>query len=65
MKKKLYLSDTDKKIAGVCGGLADYFGIDAMIIRIIWFVLVFGYGTGLILYLAFWLIVPREGKLQN
>jgi len=65
MKKKLYLSDTDKKIAGVCGGLADYFGIDAMIIRIIWFVLVFGYGTGLILYLAFWLIVPRESKLQN
>jgi len=65
MKKKLYLSDTDKKIAGVCGGLADYFGIDATIIRIIWFVLAFGYGTGLILYLAFWLIVPRESKLQN
>jgi len=64
MKGKLYLSDTNKKIAGVCGGLADYFGIDATIIRIIWFVLAFGYGTGLLLYLAFWLIVPRQGKLM-
>jgi len=63
MAKKLYLSNTDKKIAGVCGGLAEYFGIDATIIRIIWFVLVFGYGTGLLLYLAFWLIVPRENKV--
>jgi len=64
MKGTLYLSDTNKKIAGVCGGLADYFGIDATIIRIIWFVLAFGYGTGLLLYLAFWLIVPRKSKLM-
>lgn len=64
MKGKLYLSDKDKKIAGVCGGLAEYFDIDATIIRIIWFVLAFGYGTGLLLYIAFWLIVPRESKLM-
>lgn len=62
MSKKLYLSNTNKKIAGVCGGLAEYFGIDATIIRIVWFVMAFGYGTGLLLYLAFWLIVPREDK---
>lgn len=61
--KKLYLSDSNKKIAGVCGGLAEYFGIDATIIRIIWFVLAFGYGTGVLLYFAFWLIVPRESKI--
>ena len=36
--KKLYLSDHDKKIGGVCGGLADYFDIDPIILRIIWFV---------------------------
>lgn len=63
MAKTLYLSNTDKKIAGVCGGLAAYLGIDATIIRIIWFVLAFGYGTGLLLYLAFWLIVPRENTI--
>ncbi len=42
--RKLYLSDRDKKIAGVCGGLADYFDIDATIIRIIWFLAAFLYG---------------------
>lgn len=63
MNKKLYLSSTNKKIAGVCGGLAEYFGIDATIIRIIWFVMAFGCGTGLLLYFAFWLIVPRENKI--
>ena len=60
--KKLYLSDTDKKIGGVCGGLAQYFDIDPIIMRILWFVAVFFYGIGIIPYLAFWLIVPRENK---
>lgn len=63
MGGRLYLSDKNRKIAGVCGGLADYFGIDATIIRIIWFVAAFFYGTGFILYLAFWLIVPRERNI--
>ncbi len=48
------------KIAGVCGGLASYFGIDATIIRIIWLVLVFGLGTGVLLYLIMWLVMPKE-----
>ena len=61
--KKLYLSDTDKKIGGVCGGLAQYFDIDPIIVRIIWFVAAFFYGIGLIPYLAFWIIVPRENNV--
>ena len=60
--KKLYLSDTDKKIGGVCGGLAHYFDIDPITMRILRFVAVFFYGIGIIPYLAFWLIVPRENK---
>ena len=60
--KKFYLSDTDKKIGGVCGGIAQYFDIDPIIMRILWFVAVFFYGIGIIPYLAFWLIVPRENK---
>ena len=61
--KKLYLSDTDKKIGGVCGGLAQYFDIDPIIVRIIWFVAAFFYGIGIIPYLAFWIIVPRENNV--
>lgn len=58
--RKLYLSDKDRKIAGVCGGLAEYFGIDSTIVRILWALAVMvSYGTGFILYLVFWLIVPR------
>lgn len=62
--RKLYLSDKDRKIAGVCGGLADYFGIDSTIVRILWaLAVVVSYGTGFILYLVFWLIVPREKNI--
>ena len=61
--KKLYLSDTDKMIGGVCGGLSQYFDIDPTIVRIIWFVAAFFYGIGIIPYLAFWIIVPRENNV--
>ena len=62
--QKLYLSDKDRKIAGVCGGLAEYFGIDSTIVRILWALAVMvSYGTGFILYLVFWLIVPRERNI--
>ena len=62
--RKLYLSDKDRKIAGVGGGLADYFGIDSTIVRILWALAVMvSYGTGFILYLVFWLIVPREKNI--
>lgn len=60
--KKFCLSDSDKKIAGVCGGVAEYFGIDALIVRIIWVVIALCYGVGLILYLALWLLAPHETK---
>lgn len=48
------------KIAGVCGGLASYFGIDATIIRIIWLILIFGAGSGFIAYLIMWIVMPKE-----
>ncbi|KOO67931.1 hypothetical protein ACU52_10960 [Xylanibacter rarus] len=64
MGRKLYLSDKDRKIAGVCGGLAEYLGIDSTIVRILWALAVMvSYGTGFILYLVFWLIVPRERNI--
>src|SRR5216117_3462244 len=48
-KKKLMRSSTDKKIAGVCAGLADYFDLDPTIVRVVWLLAVLCAGTGLLL----------------
>lgn len=58
--KKLTRSTTDKWLGGVCGGLAEYTGVDATLIRIITVVLVVvGVGTTLLVYLAAWLLMPE------
>ncbi len=59
MAKKLYRSTEDKKIAGVCGGLGDYFDIDPTIIRLIWVSMVLAFGTGIVAYILAWIIVPE------
>jgi phage shock protein C len=58
--RKLYRSRTDRKLAGVCGGLAQYFNADATLIRVLFVVLAVLGGSGLVLYLAMWIIVPNE-----
>ena len=58
MAKKISLS-SNKKIAGVCGGVAEYLGIDATIVRIIWLVLVLFYGVGLLAYIICWILFPK------
>ena len=58
--KKLYRSRVDCKIGGVCAGLAEYFNIDATIVRIIAILLIFADGIGVIGYLIAWIIVPRR-----
>lgn len=63
MSKKVYRSEKNKKIAGVCGGLADYFGIDPTIIRVIWAIFIFVYGGGLLAYILCWLLIPKESEL--
>ena len=61
-KKKLYRSNSDKKIFGVLGGLAEYFGIDSTILRIIYVLLsLFVLGSPVIVYLVAALIIPEEG----
>ena len=60
MAKRLTLSTTDKKIGGVCAGVAQYFDIDPLIVRIIWLVLAVCYGVGLIAYLICWFLLPKE-----
>ena len=53
-------SASDKKIAGVCGGLAEYLGCDPTLIRIAWAVLAFGFGIGVLLYMICAFILPEE-----
>ena len=58
MKKQLMRSGRDKKIAGVCAGVAHYFDMDPTIVRVIWCVLAFGYGAGVLAYIILWIIAP-------
>ncbi len=62
-QKKFYLSDTDKKVAGVCGGIAEYFNIDSLLVRVAFLLLIFGYGCGLMLYLILWLLAPKKNSV--
>lgn len=62
--KKLNLSQTDKKISGVCGGLAEYFEIDSTIVRILFiFILIFtGVFPGVIFYILAAMVIPKKPK---
>ena len=57
-EKQLMRSGRDKKIAGVCAGVAYYFDIDPTIVRVIWGVLAFCYGAGIVAYIILWIIAP-------
>jgi phage shock protein C len=64
--RRLARSTTDSKIAGVCGGLAEYFGVDATPIRLLWLILSILCGAvigGVIAYFIAWIIIPRRSDL--
>ncbi len=64
--KKLYRSETDKKIAGICGGLGEYFDVDPTVWRVIFVILLLPGGLpGLIPYLILWLIIPTESEIKR
>jgi len=60
MAKKFYRSSKNKVIAGVCGGIGEYFEIDPTLVRIIWVVFTLCGGAGLLAYLLIWLFVPQN-----
>jgi len=57
---RLHKSSRDKKISGVCGGIAEWLGVDPTIIRIAWALLAFGWGTGILLYFICAFVLPEE-----
>jgi len=62
MEKKLYRSRSDRMIAGVCGGLGEYLGVDPVWLRLFFVLLLFATGFGFWAYLILWIIVPEEGR---
>jgi len=61
--KKLFLSVTDRKIAGVCGGLGEYFDKDPTLFRMLFILIVlFSFGLGIVAYLLMWAIIPKKPR---
>jgi phage shock protein C len=59
MEKRLYRSRNDRKLAGVCAGIAEYFGWDPTLVRVAWVLLTLLGGSGILLYLIMWLVMPE------
>ena len=60
MNKKLYKSNTDKKLDGVCGGIGKYFDIDSSVVRLAWVAFTLLGGSGLLAYIICAIVLPRE-----
>ena len=60
MDKKLYNSQGDRKLCGVCGGLGEFFGIDASLIRLAWIVFSLLGGSGVLAYIIAAIVIPDE-----
>mgnify|MGYP001618471812 CR=1 FL=1 len=64
--KKLYLSNKDKKIAGLCGGLAQYFDIDSTLVRLLWVIFTFfSMGAGIIVYIVALAVMPEKPNTKS
>ena len=63
MGKKLYRSNTNKKLCGVCGGLAEFFNIDPTIVRLIWALIIFCAGAGVLAYIVCALVIPEKSDI--
>lgn len=59
-RKRLHRSRTNRQIAGVCGGIAEYLNADPSVIRLVTIILMFGWGSGLLAYLVCALVLPEE-----
>ncbi len=60
VRKRLYRSRGDRRVAGVCAGIADYLGVDATLVRIAWVLFGLVGGPGVLLYIILAAIVPEE-----
>lgn len=65
--KKLHRSRSDKVLTGLCGGLAEYLGVDSVIIRLIWLLIVVftGFFPGVVVYIVASVLVPKNGHTKK
>ena len=63
--KRLYKSDTEVMLGGVCGGLAEYFNIDPSVVRLIFAFLGLTAGSGFMVYLLLWAILPTKSEINK
>ena len=56
--KRLMRSSVDRKVSGVCAGVADYFDMDPTLVRVVWVLMVVFGGFGVLLYLVLWIVLP-------
>jgi phage shock protein C len=62
--KRLMRSCRDKRIAGVCAGLAEYFDLDPTLVRVLWLLAIFFAGTGFLVYIILWIVLPCAPATQ-
>jgi phage shock protein C len=65
MSKRLYRSETDRVLGGVCGGIAEYLKVDSTVIRLLLVLTVIYGGAGVLAYLIFWIVVPTESSVSK
>lgn len=65
MKKRLYRSEENSKLLGVCGGIAEYFDIDPTVVRIIWILSLCCFGSGVIAYIVCALVMPKKSEINE
>ncbi len=63
-KKRLYKIENGRKVFGVCGGIAEYFDMDPTIVRLLWILLIFCVGTGIVAYFVAALIMPNKSEVE-
>ncbi|MDY3120491.1 PspC domain-containing protein [Porphyromonas somerae] len=60
MEKKLYRSNNDRMVGGVCGGIAEYFNIDSSLVRLLWVLFSLMVGSGLLAYIICLIVIPSK-----
>ena len=66
MDRRLYRSESDQMLSGVSGGLAEYFDIDPVIVRLLWVILaIFSAGLVIVVYVAFWIVMPTYSSIYG
>ncbi|NLL20761.1 MAG: PspC domain-containing protein, partial [Firmicutes bacterium] len=62
MKNRIYRSQKYRVIAGVAGGLAEYFNVDVVLVRLLWVISIFAGGGGVLAYIIAWIVIPEENR---